>query len=278
MVETKKISQEDSSEYTVIYIENPDTQNITYKAIGTYKDQEEAYAAAIVNQLQVIEHVSKSWPKAILIDKQDHILELCQKLKQDFTTYQERFIFLTAQCSHLFQDLLHGQHHVLISNRANKPQIINESIFKTKLRNFLDAFQTRTDIEEDLDNSDEDDDEDEEDDSDGEEEDLGEEEESEDGEELEEDIPEEEEEEEEGHNEDSMEEDLIEEEEEERSNTNVVPETTEDELDEEEGSGLKREASTLDEEDDEEDEIEEDNDEDELEEEDNSNKRRRTTS
>ncbi|GAA5795402.1 hypothetical protein EDC94DRAFT_56452 [Helicostylum pulchrum] len=246
--------------FDFILIKSNQDKNIQ-KAIGIYKNEEEAYAAAVLLQMQTIEDSSDSWSKSILIEKQEQIIELCRSVKEDFTTYKERFNYMSTRCNQLFQGLYDSCYQVLplFMDNAIPPNSLNESVFKTKVRNFLDAFLTKSDIEEDLGNSDGEDDEEEEDleeDLEEEEDDIEEEEDDIEEEEEEDDIEEDdieegvEEEEEEG-----VEEDVEEEEEEDECPTSdlVMPEldSSEDELEE---NTLKRTPSALEEED----EVEED--------------------
>lgn len=240
-----------------------------------YKTKEVAYAEALTHSMQSIENESNTWSKSILAEKQAQIIELCRHIKEDLSLFEERFNYMTTQVETVFKDLCKATYKVLpVSIQQSKEEnTLNESVFKTKVRNFLDVFQSRSDIEEDLGNSDDDDDEEEEDDEDEE----GEE------EEVEEDL-EGEEEEEEGDLEE--EEDLAEEEEEEmeEEGSDVEEEEEEEQLEEEEdeeeetetnATSLKR---TNTEDDEEEDEIdEEDGDEDELDDDDENttSKRRR---
>ncbi|KAK4518163.1 uncharacterized protein ATC70_001514 [Mucor velutinosus] len=267
-----------------------------FKAIGVYQNEQDAYAAATVCQMQSIEKFSAKWSKSMLADKQESIMEFCRCIKEDFKSYKERFAYMTLQCSQIFPNLEYDQHQVLpVEANNNIPsQFISESIFKTKVRNFMDVLRTRSDVEEDLGNS-EDDDEDDDDDDDEEEEEGEEEEEDEEEEEGdgEEDI------EDEGEGEEDMEEEDIdqeideeadegveEEEEEEDEDEPVTSETAiqehseEEESEDQERPTLKRDASSLledgDAEDDEEDEIDEDDgDEDELADDDDESVKRR---
>lgn len=202
--------------------------------------------------MQTIETGSNKWSKAVISEKQSQIIELCRYIKEDLTTYQERFDHVTNQCVGLFDGICNVNYQVMplkidhiISNS------LNESVFKTKIRNFLDVFQTKSDTEEDLGNSD--DEEEDEEEEDLEEEDLDEEEDLEDIEDEED------------------------EEDEEMPTSEPAMVELDDSSDEEDGSsGLKRIFSAAD--DDEEDEIEEDG-EDELEDDDDAavTKRRRVT-
>ncbi|KAG2196321.1 hypothetical protein INT47_009316 [Mucor saturninus] len=254
-----------------ILIEQLIHDNKVRNAIGTYKTKESAYAAALIRQMQSIEKCSDKWSKTKLGEKQAQIIELCRYIKTDLTSYEARFEYVTKQCTDLFEDISDVRYIVVpLKTDTNPP--FNESVFKTKIRNFLDVFQTKSDIEEDLGNSD--DDEDDDDDEEDLEEDLEE-------EDLEEDLEEE-----------DLEEEDIEEEDEEDLPTSEPPladlddisdddieeEDEEDEEEEEEegSSHLKRSFSAL-EEDDEEDEIDEDG-EDELDDDDDAllpNKKRR---
>ncbi|KAI7887828.1 uncharacterized protein EV154DRAFT_519582 [Mucor mucedo] len=256
-----------------ILIEQLIHDNKVRTAIGTYKTKESAYAAALIRQMQSIEKCSDKWSKTKLGEKQAQIIELCRYIKTDLTSYEARYEYVTKQCTDLFEDISDVR-YIVVPLKIDTNPPFNESVFKTKIRNFLDVFQTKSDIEEDLGNSDDDDDDDDEEDL---EEDLEE-------EDLEEDLEEE-----------DLEEEDIEEEDEEDLPTSEPPladlddisdddieeeeedEEEEEEEEEEEGSShLKRSFSAL-EEDEEEDEIDEDG-EDELDDDDDTllpNKRKR---
>lgn len=226
----------------------------------------------------------------MLADKQESIMELCRCIKEDFKSYKERFAYMTLQCNQIFPNLEYDQHRILpVEANNNIPShSISESIFKTKVRNFMDVLRTRSDVEEDLGNSEDDDEDDEEEEENEGEEDDGGEEDIDDGEEEDmedEDIEEEDvgEEADEGVDED---EDIQAEEEEEEEDDPVTSETViqehseEEESEDQERPMLKRDASSLledgDAEDDEEDEIDEDEgDEDELADDDDESVKRR---
>lgn len=255
-----------------------------------YQNEQDAYAAATVCQMQSIEKLSAKWPKSMLADKQESIMELCRCIKEDFKSYKERFAYMTLQCNQIFPNLEYDQHRILpVEANNNIPShSISESIFKTKVRNFMDVLRTRSDVEEDLGNSEDDDEDDEEEEENEGEEDDGGEEDIDDGEEEDmedEDIEEEDvgEEADEGVDED---EDIQAEEEEEEEDDPVTSETViqehseEEESEDQERPMLKRDASSLledgDAEDDEEDEIDEDEgDEDELADDDDESVKRR---
>lgn len=260
-----------TTEYVVLEIKGVHSQDRQEVAIGVYKTKEGAYAEALTHSMQSIENESNTWSKSILAEKQAQIIELCRYIKEDLSSFEERFNYMTTQVETVFKDLCKSTFKVLSVSihQSKEKDILNESVFKTKVRNFLDVFQSRSDIEEDLGNSD---DEEEEEDDDDEEDEA----EEEDEEDL---AEEEEEEEEEG---DLEEEDLAEEEEVEEEGSDVEEEEEEEQLEEEEEdeeetntTSLKR---TNTEDDEEEDEIdEEDGDEDELDDDDENttSKRRR---
>ncbi|KAF1803624.1 hypothetical protein V8B55DRAFT_1507069 [Mucor lusitanicus] len=276
-----------TQQYVLISIK----EEALFKAIGVYQNEQDAYAAATVCQMQSIEKRSAKWPKSMLADKQERIMELCRCIKEDFKSYKERFAYVTLQCSQIFPNLEYDQHRVLpIEANSNMPsQSISESVFKTKVRNFMDVLRTRSDVEEDLGNS-EDDDEDE-DDEEEEDEEEGEEEEEDEGNgenDGEQDIEEEEDIEEEDIDQDVDEEadedeDIQEEDDEDEpatSETVIHEHSEEEESEDQERPTLKRDASSLleegDAEDDEEDEIDEDDgDEDELADDDDESVKRR---
>lgn len=262
-----------TTEYVVLEIKGIYSQDRQEVAIGVYKTKEGAYAEALTHSMQSIENESNTWSKSILAEKQAQIIELCRYIKEDLSSFEERFNYMTTQVETVFKDLCKSTYKVLSVSihQSKEKDILNESVFKTKVRNFLDVFQSRSDIEEDLGNSDDEDEEEDEDDDDEEdeaeeedEEDLAEEEEEEEGDLEEEDLVEEEEVEEEGSDveeEEEEEEEQLEEEEEDEEETNTT--------------SLKR---TNTEDDEEEDEIdEEDGDEDELDDDDENttSKRRR---
>ncbi|KAI9486444.1 MAG: hypothetical protein EXX96DRAFT_604591 [Benjaminiella poitrasii] len=291
MVQSKEGQHSDNlvTDFILLNYNDVNKEDIIHKATGIYNNEEDAYAAAIVNQMQIIEQTSEEWPKDKISEKQEQITDLCQFLKESSTTYKERFEYMTKQCAQLFSGLYHTHYLVLpVQNNSNpSSQLINESIFKTEVRNFLDIFQIKSDLEEeDLGNSDDD----EEDDDEDAEEDIGEDEELEDEEvDLEDDTGEDEEEEddneEESEDEVGASDDIEEEEEEEEdadevdvdeeeaptsSSTTILEASDGEETEEEEEqtNTLKRGTSALE---DEEDEI----DEDELEDEDELLKKRR---
>lgn len=261
-----------TTEYVVLEIKGVHSQDRQEVAIGVYKTKEGAYAEALTHSMQSIENESNTWSKSILAEKQAQIIELCRYIKEDLSSFEERFNYMTTQVETVFKDLCKSTYKVLSVSihQSKEKDILNESVFKTKVRNFLDVFQSRSDIEEDLGNSD---DEEEEEEDDDDEEDEAE-------EEDEEDLAEEEEEEEEEG--DIEEEDLAEEEEVEEEGSDVEEDEEEEQLEEEEEdeeetntTSLKR---TNTEDDEEEDEIdEEDGDEDELDDDDENttSKRRR---
>ncbi|KAG2193685.1 hypothetical protein INT46_004869, partial [Mucor plumbeus] len=203
-----------------------------YKAIGVYKNEQDAYAAAIVCQMQSIEKSSEKWSKSVLLDNQENIIELCRCIKEDLKTFKERFEYMALQCNQIFENLDFNHHQVLPTEINNNipSQSISESIFKTKVRNFMDVLRTRSDVEEDLGNSDDDEEEDDEEEEE-EEEDI-----------EEEDIEEENEGETEGQNEGEDE--------------DIEEEDIEEDIEEEVGEGIEEEED-IEEEEEEEDEDEE---------------------
>ncbi|CAO3613308.1 unnamed protein product [Mucor hiemalis] len=149
------------------------------EAIGLYKIKEDAYAEALTLYMQSIENEADKWSKSILAEKQAHIIELCRYIKEDLSSFEERFDYFSKKAYLVFEGLNETYYDVLpvIKVNESKEHSLNESVFKTKVRNFLDVFQTKSDIEEDLGNSDDEEDDEEEEEEDLEEEDLEEEEE-----------------------------------------------------------------------------------------------------
>lgn len=229
----------------------------SYFFVVRFTNKEEAYGNATVHLMQYIENKINQWPKPLVLENHAKITDMCTQTKH-LTTYESRFSHLSETCQDLFKDHFPIRFQVLpiTQNQSTSSQSIDESLFKIKLRNFLDVFQSRFDVEEDLGNS-EDDEEEEEDET------YESEEESEEQGEEEEDLEEEE----------DYEEEIEEDDDEEpkTSETVIHDSESEQEEEEEEGSSLKRKASTLEEDnEDEEDEI----DEDELDDDDTTKKRR----
>jgi hypothetical protein len=161
---------------------------INEKVHYSYHTEEEAYSEGLLNQMRAIEDMTKKKPTNLLQLKHDSILELCRYLKDDLTNYKARFEYLSSQCTELFN--IRGITYKVLETNSLHGQEINESIFRTRVRNFQDAFQPQLlDEEEDLEESnDEDDDEEEEeevDEDDEDDDDDGEEEEEEEEEDIE---------------------------------------------------------------------------------------------
>ncbi|KAI9282185.1 hypothetical protein BY458DRAFT_531166 [Sporodiniella umbellata] len=161
---------------------------ILHHSFGLYEEEEEAYAAALVRQMQSIEESSKQWPKSVIDDHWQTIHTLCKHMKEALTSFKERWTHLQSLA--LFAVHCPVSYHVVALQAAEEQPGLNESLFRTKTRNFMDAFQpSKTDDEVDLANSEEeeDDDEDEFSEDDDEEEDI----ENTEGEESEEEVEEE---------------------------------------------------------------------------------------
>jgi hypothetical protein len=272
---------------------------INEKVYHSYHTEEEAYAEGLLKQMRAIEDMTKKKPTNLLQLKHDSILELCRYLKDDLTNYKARFEYLSSQCTELFN--IRGITYKVLETSSLHGQEMNESIFRTRVRNFQDAFQLQLlDDEEDLEESNDEDDDDDDDDDEVDEDDDDDDDDDGEEEEEEEDIEQEEDgvdadEGENGHEHEKQEaddDDIDEVEELEEDETmeaeDAAPEANDcgSEVDSEDGQlGEKRSRSQsqCDDDDEEEDEIEEDDvDEDELEEEEDdeeesSNKKQRIT-
>ncbi|CEG78841.1 hypothetical protein RMATCC62417_13381 [Rhizopus microsporus] len=275
MVQPKANDEKSSTTDFVLLQLHRSSSEIIYKTFGLYSTEEEAYAAATIKQMQSIEESSKKWPKSVVEEHWQEIQSLYKHIKEELSSFKDRFNHLLTL--KLFQEQCPVSYKVLPlrTNASDSKTLLNESIFKTKARNLIDALQPKIDEEVDLDNSDDDDDEEEEeeeedeveeeeeeevlDESNNEEEDSGEESDENEGEVAADEDDEEDIEDTEGEEEDDDEENA--------QNENTIPETEEeDQMNGEEGSdddeeeqsnrGIKR--SRTEAEDEEEDEIDED--------------------
>ncbi|ORE13126.1 hypothetical protein BCV71DRAFT_206702 [Rhizopus microsporus] len=183
MVQPKANDEKSSTTDFVLLQLHRSSSEIIYKAFGLYSTEEEAYAAATIKQMQSIEESSKKWPKSVVEEHWQEIQSLYKHIKEELSSFKDRFNHLLTL--KLFQEQCPVSYKVLPlrTNASDSKTLLNESIFKTKARNLIDALQPKIDEEVDLDNSDDDDDEEEEEE---EEDEVDEEEEEEEGEEEEE--------------------------------------------------------------------------------------------
>ncbi|PHZ17782.1 uncharacterized protein RHIMIDRAFT_288598 [Rhizopus microsporus ATCC 52813] len=275
MVQPRANDEKSSTTDFVLLQLHRSSSEIIYKTFGLYSTEEEAYAAATIKQMQSIEESSKKWPKSVIEEHWQEIQSLYKHIKEELSSFKDRFNHLLTL--KLFQEQCPVSYKVLPlrTNASDSKTLLNESIFKTKARNLIDALQPKIDEEVDLDNSDDDDDEEEEeeeedeveeeeeeevlDESNNEEEDSGEESDENEGE-----VAADEDDEEDIEDTESEEED---DDEENAQNENTIPETEEEDQmngeegsddDEEEQSNRSIKRSRTEAEDEEEDEIDED--------------------
>ncbi|CEG63182.1 hypothetical protein RMATCC62417_00369 [Rhizopus microsporus] len=162
MVQPKANNEKSSTTDFVLLQLHRSSSEIIYKTFGLYSTEEEAYAAATIKQMQSIEESSKKWPKSVVEEHWQEIQSLYKHIKEELSSFKDRFNHLLTL--KLFQEQCPVSYKVLPlrTNASDSKTLLNESIFKTKARNLIDALQPKIDEEVDLDNSDDDDDEEEE--------------------------------------------------------------------------------------------------------------------
>ncbi|KAG1471794.1 hypothetical protein G6F56_001923 [Rhizopus delemar] len=158
MIQTTQDTQGNVPTQYILLKSHHINKTISHKSYGLYSNEEEAYAAALVQQMQSIEETSKKWPRNVIDEHWQNIHTLCKYMKENLTSFKERF-------EHFHTMTLFAEHcpvsYQVIPLLSAADNLLNESLFKTKTRNFMDAFQsTKTDEEVDLANSEDDDDED----------------------------------------------------------------------------------------------------------------------
>ncbi|KAI8983135.1 hypothetical protein BDB01DRAFT_835908 [Pilobolus umbonatus] len=154
-------SLEPSIDYILLRLNECNHLNI--QAIAMYHNEEEAYASAVIKQLQIYSIHSRKWSRDMADQQLSRIQDICRVMKEDIDSFKDRYNYLSSQNT-IFDTLSKTTFQVLPMERRPSTQTqAMQSVFRTQLRNFIDAFEAKSDEEEDLDSSDDDEDEDEDD-------------------------------------------------------------------------------------------------------------------